>query len=107
MRLTKAQHLKNSLSRKTGYYWVGWHLEPDGTTEYKRIGYFDSRLGHWFFPGDNRRYLDEDLLSIYEMPVAKIPYVSRWAKFINWVATIIVLWWLSNVVKFLIDYITK
>ena len=107
MRFTKGEQLKNQNSRKTGYYWIVWAMEPDGVTEYKRIGYYNSNLGQWYMPGDNRAYLDTDLLGVYEIPVDDLPGIKFWTRVIGWAAAVIVIWFGTGLVKFLIDYLLK
>lgn len=82
-------------------------MEPDGVTEYKRIGYYNDKLGQWYMPGDNRAYLDADLLGVYEIPVDDLPGVKLWQRVLGWVSIAIVTWYCSGYVKLLIDYLFK
>jgi hypothetical protein len=98
---------KKNYQRKTGYYWVVWSMEPDGVTEYKRIGYYNERFGQWFFAGDTRAYLDADLLGIHELPVADLPGVRWWHRVIFFTALVLVICYGLYLLKLLITHLFK
>lgn len=105
MNFTNLTKINGGKPRKTGYYWVVWHMEPNGVDEYKRVGFYSDKFCQWSFPGDARWYHDSDLLDVYEIPVDHIPQLKRSMRLIVISAVIVLLIYAVYIVKFLITFI--
>lgn len=67
---------KSFKPRNSGHYWVGWHLEPDGSV-FERVGFYHESTASWSLPGTQRFFVDADFLSIDETPIIRAKPV-RW-----------------------------
>lgn len=81
---------KISISRKSGYYWVGWNYTTDMSNIVYHIGYYDESMQRWCMLGDEGWYSDANFIRIDEIPITRKPRLPwYWQLLANIIAGLI------------------